>query len=265
MGLWPKKEESVCPICGCRFGTMSWAKTKDKKFICSTCNKKAKIPLAMGGSAGLTVDEIRDRISTLDENNQIRESMTITKQIGDYLKIDENQKLWYVASGKQKKTKIVYSYSDILSVELIEDGSTVTSGGLGRAVAGGVLLGGVGAIVGGSTGKKKAKNICTELRIKVTMKDMSSPAVYIDFISGGAEFKKDGIIYRTAANQAQECLALFEIMINDAKGEETKSEKSETISNITAADEIRKFKELLDEGVITQDEFDAKKKQLLGL
>ena len=31
------------------------------------------------------------------------------------------------------------------------------------------------------------------------------------------------------------------------------------------ADELRKFKELLDSGVITQEEFDAKKKQLLGL
>ena len=31
------------------------------------------------------------------------------------------------------------------------------------------------------------------------------------------------------------------------------------------ADELRKYKELLDMGVITQEEFDAKKKQLLGL
>ena len=31
------------------------------------------------------------------------------------------------------------------------------------------------------------------------------------------------------------------------------------------ADELKKFKELLDMGVITQEEFDAKKKQLLGL
>ena len=31
------------------------------------------------------------------------------------------------------------------------------------------------------------------------------------------------------------------------------------------ADELKKFKELLDAGVITQEEFDAKKKQLLGL
>lgn len=33
----------------------------------------------------------------------------------------------------------------------------------------------------------------------------------------------------------------------------------------SAADEIKKFKELLDAGAITQEEFDAKKKQLLGL
>lgn len=33
----------------------------------------------------------------------------------------------------------------------------------------------------------------------------------------------------------------------------------------SAADEIIKFKNLLDMGVITQEEFDAKKKQLLGL
>ena len=34
---------------------------------------------------------------------------------------------------------------------------------------------------------------------------------------------------------------------------------------VSVADEIKKFKELMDMGVITQEEFDAKKKQLLGL
>ena len=37
------------------------------------------------------------------------------------------------------------------------------------------------------------------------------------------------------------------------------------IQQTSAADELKKFKELLDMGVITQEEFDAKKKQLLGL
>jgi hypothetical protein len=36
-------------------------------------------------------------------------------------------------------------------------------------------------------------------------------------------------------------------------------------SNNSSADEIVKFKNLLDQGIITQQEFDAKKRQLLGL
>lgn len=36
-------------------------------------------------------------------------------------------------------------------------------------------------------------------------------------------------------------------------------------SSIDPADEIRKFKKLADDGIITQEEFEAKKKQLLGL
>ena len=37
------------------------------------------------------------------------------------------------------------------------------------------------------------------------------------------------------------------------------------IQQSSAADELKKFKDLLDMGAITQEEFTAKKKQLLGL
>ena len=36
-------------------------------------------------------------------------------------------------------------------------------------------------------------------------------------------------------------------------------------TNAGNADELKKYKDLLDSGVISQEEFDAKKKQLLGL
>lgn len=36
-------------------------------------------------------------------------------------------------------------------------------------------------------------------------------------------------------------------------------------SSTVSADELKKFKDMLDSGIITQEEFDAKKKQLLGL
>lgn len=48
--------------------------------------------------------------------------------------------------------------------------------------------------------------------------------------------------------------------------EQKKEEKPyQVIQNQSNADELKKYKELLDSGVITQEEFDAKKKQILGL
>lgn len=43
------------------------------------------------------------------------------------------------------------------------------------------------------------------------------------------------------------------------------NQKEATETGIDSADQIRKFKELLDSGAITQEEFNAKKRQLLGL
>ena len=56
-------------------------------------------------------------------------------------------------------------------------------------------------------------------------------------------------------------------ILADRQTKEVKA--SAPVTNITqaqsSADELKKFKELLDSGIITQEEFDAKKKQLLGL
>lgn len=38
-----------------------------------------------------------------------------------------------------------------------------------------------------------------------------------------------------------------------------------SVSTVSEADEIKKFKALLDEGIISQEDFNAKKKQLLGV
>ena len=47
--------------------------------------------------------------------------------------------------------------------------------------------------------------------------------------------------------------------------QEESSTQHLSVNQLSIADEIKKFKELLDSGIITQEEFDAKKKQLLGL
>lgn len=59
-----------------------------------------------------------------------------------------------------------------------------------------------------------------------------------------------------------------EIIVNyiRQKIEETKSAPSGgVVQQVSSAEELKKFKELLDIGIITQEEFDAKKKQILGI
>lgn len=65
-------------------------------------------------------------------------------------------------------------------------------------------------------------------------------------------------------------ILLQDKMNNIAMANDTQSisaPKAETVNGATlgTADELKKYKELLDGGVITQEEFDEKKKQLLGL
>lgn len=49
------------------------------------------------------------------------------------------------------------------------------------------------------------------------------------------------------------------IIINRSKNQGT------VVQQVSPAEELKKFKELLDMGAISQEEFDAKKKQILGL
>ena len=55
--------------------------------------------------------------------------------------------------------------------------------------------------------------------------------------------------------------------ISDATDEDVAKSKQPAgiVQQVSSADELKKYKELFDSGIITQEEFDAKKKQLLGL
>lgn len=57
--------------------------------------------------------------------------------------------------------------------------------------------------------------------------------------------------------EAQKILSWLNIMTEN-------NNSTETIPNVSVADEIKKFKDLLDMGAITQEEFDKKKTELLG-
>lgn len=69
--------------------------------------------------------------------------------------------------------------------------------------------------------------------------------------------------------QAGKCREMMDVLLQngilDKFSGEKKAEPAPTTPALSSADELKKFKELLDMGAISQEDFDAKKKQLLGL
>lgn len=255
MGLFGPK--TVCVICEEGVGKI---KIANKECICSECFKKSGLsPIAPVKT--MTVADINAAMDAKKLNDEEISSFNTTKKIGAFIEIDDDRMKWLVPDGffGKKKNPKIYNFSDIIDYELLEDGESITKGGLGRAVAGGVLLGGLGAVVGGVTGGKKTKGICNSLRIKITVNDINNPVVYMDFIKTAT--KKDSFVYKSIYNSAQECLSVLQLMCSS----EEVVQGNNSVSTTSDADEILKFKNLLDSGIITQEEFDAKKKQLLGL
>lgn len=149
-------------------------------------------------------------------------------------------------------------YNQIVSFELLEDGDSVTSGGVGRALAGAVLFGPTGAIVGGVTRAKKTKAICTSLQIKITVRGYKSPSIYVPLIE--KQINTSDIRYKQAYKDAQDILSMLQII-----ADKNSSHAQSPAQAVSSADEIRKFKQLLDDGIITEEEFSQKKRELPGI
>ncbi|WP_342538500.1 SHOCT domain-containing protein [Sporosarcina sp. FSL K6-1540] len=247
---------NLCAICNNGTTFLLRRKIANGEVVCEDCFKKAK---------NLTIKQII-KLKTVSAD-EIRQSITVsvgeavmnfipTKVIGTAIQFDDENKKMLIPGQFGRDN--IFSYNDIVSYELLEDDEVVTSGGLRRAAVGGVLFGGAGAVVGAVTGRKN-KGVCNNMGIKLTVNNMSQPIVYISFIQ--TKTKTDSNAYKVANHEAQECMSTLQLICDNQKGEE----KETTTYSFSTADEIKKFKELLDDGILTQEEFDAKKKELLGL
>ena len=144
-----------------------------------------------------------------EKSDKLSENYKSTKKLGNHVSFDDNRKKWATLNNEGFLEKI-YDYDDIVNFELLEDGNSVASGGLGRALVGGILFGGAGAVVGGVTGRKKTKNYCESLKLKVTVDDINNPSVYINFIN--EKTKKNSDKYKEIAEAAQDCLSTFQVI-----------------------------------------------------
>lgn len=92
----------------------------------------------------------------------------------------------------------------------------------------------------------------------------SVSAVSMSYFKGIAVGTSSGrIVFKGIGNRDEIYEAINKLIIE--RQEKVKAEPVKQEAPASNLDEIKKVKELLDAGIITQEEFDAKKKQLLGL
>lgn len=254
-----------CSICGRPLGKLSSKLHVSDGIICDDCIKKTGYTItsldARNAFASKTIEEIKQFINKRNEELKVIDGFTPNRSIWGVGFDDINYKLLLdVPSGVTEKQKKVFDYSQIVDFELLEDGVSIAKGGLGHAIAGGIAFGGVGAIVGGVVGHK-AKEYCEALKVAISLNDVITPVVNIDFID-----KKTLLTdkrYITVLDQARKLISELQVSVNKVHDNDDIAVSSSP--SVSAADEIKKFKELLDIGAITEEEYEEKKKQLLGL
>lgn len=229
----------TCPNCGCPVSDMNTENAEDQ----STPEVNAN------NVAGKMMNMVQSGIQTALENN--KNAIHVTKTVGP-VQIDEPHQKFringsvpvngkkdglgksmfkgvmavgtfgmsvaaekIVGGGNKQKVgnKEWLDFSDLISYDLLEDDSLVTSGGVGQALIGGALFGGFGAVAGGITGKKVQKKKVESMIIKVTVNNFGSPCIMIPLITKST--KTNSKEYQTAFNEAHNILAALDVIAHN--------------------------------------------------
>ena len=251
----------------------------DGKHICQHCKAQKSLKISSNTTSQDVLAQIRDNGLLLPEQftptQRVQEVIImggLVVSMLDFIEIDEDKKLIVFPVKEKtglisfKQTEHVRNFDDLIDFDLQVDGNTITDGSslLGAAV-GALTFGGAGAIVGSGMRAKETKQIITKININVRFNDMANPQEVISILDG-FDCKKGSQSYETAYGKAQNIISLLTVILQRNKTEQQNVANAQPQAPITGtADEILKFKKLLDAGAITQEEFNAKKKQLLGI
>lgn len=140
-------------------------------------------------SAASSRDKVRTAQIELDALPGFKADQTVLKAVkgpaAQGVAIDRSARTLCLIDGAEKR---VIPFADLVAVELLIDGDTVTKtsrgGQLVGMAAGGLLAGGVGAIVGGLSASTTAKRKVTDVTLKLLVNDVAKPTHAVHFVPG---------------------------------------------------------------------------------
>lgn len=176
------------------------------------------------------------------------DSITLRRDVNNYFyvskKFDPN-------ATKFKFERFEWGGSS-MTQETITTGDVKTKGRTGQALAGGLLFGGAGASIG-AAGKRNSK---INTRSTTTTTEIGSDGkLFLRNVEDNSIKEVNVFLNSAQASNLERFIANIDY-----------NENSNVATNeISSTQQLIELKELLDLGIITQEEFDQKKKELLGL
>jgi hypothetical protein len=208
----------------------------------------------------------------------------ISKDKKSLIAVDESSQKVCFIDNNHGVAKRVYSYKDLITSEIAEDGEAVTTTSrtsqLGGIILGGMVAGGAGAAVGALSANKSTKSEIQAITLQITVNDTRNPVYYIKFLYVVEAIRKNNPEYQYAIKQVNHWHGLISVLIRraDADTQETKQqelvsavasntsreEPPASIASTSVADELVKLADLLKQGLITSEEFSEMKKKLIS-
>ena len=184
---------------------------------------------------------------------------------------DDKAKMIYICRGIVPSLDKL-PYDSISGFEVLADSKVV--GGIKRAVVGGVLAGGAGAIVGAVTAQKKA---ITSFKAVFYLEDVHNPTYELSFFD--TTVKTDSVDFKSAAAFTENINVTIKAILSRAKREVDTAIKNidATTSSVAKVKKVsvsrstddltKKLKQLkaaYEAEIITAEEYEAKKAEILS-
>ena len=150
--------------------------------------------------------------------------------------LDNLKHKFCVITNKDNKYNIsLYNYKDLLEVEILEDGGSVTKAArgsqIGSMLIGGLALGAVGAVgavVGGLSSKKNNIEKVKKIDLKLIVNNIDNPLFVINFFktNDNKGYSKDSFIYEAYRKKADEWYSRLSVLIKKADEEDRVSKNT---------------------------------------
>lgn len=204
--------------------------------------------------------------------NKINNATDLYKDFNPTIKITNSDNLFTFSIDKEKKKILIIiadnretkantfllDYADIISVDLLEDSNLIYSKSTARTIGGGLVGGfvggGTGALIGGLSGDSRAKKIVSNLKIKLLIRNLDTPSIYLNCYNG------DTMNYDAIKWEAQQIISHLNVIID--LHEKNKKERFEPY--ISVPEEIEKLQKLKERGILSDEEFKIQKERILN-